>query len=395
MINCSLDNNDFIGRTPVYFDKHGCDSDVLRIKTVSLSKIFIFGLLAVFLVVICEPAFALRESRLWLPKKYTYLMPRLISAAYTAESSDDCVEVVDAQLDVGRSTEELPLFRIICRNAEGKTYIVRLSGEPVSEATRQQAAKDTEKANSVGVSVKQWQHSQGSSRTDSAKGISKSVEELEEDDPIDIDSILRDLEKGDEVDKMKELNGFEGIFEGIEGIEIVDEEEDQIAESETPKIIEPIETEKGWSICLNAVEKKTVNMLNIKLHAEPRPQAEFTAAGETIYPVNFEAANALGAMLNYRASCKVLSSGIVRVTIGTRKQEAKTAETLPHKVSAEKDSQVQALPVLKEKDEEKGEEKEIVVPVSGHAPVESPPVKSVSEQSDTNTTEDGWSVIEE
>ncbi len=387
MINCSLDNNNFISRTPVYFDKHGCDSDVLRIKTVSPSKIFIFGFLAVFLVVICEPAFALRESRLWLPKKYTYLMPRLIGAAYTAESSDDCVEVVDAQLDVGRSTKELPMFRIICRNVEGRTYIVRLSGEPVSEATRQQAAKDAEKTNSAGVSVKQWQHSQGGSRTNSAKEISKTVEELEEDDAIDIDSILRDLEKGDEVDKMNELNGFEGI----EGIEIVDEDEDQSAESETPKIIEPIEAEKGWSICLNAVEKKTANMLNVKLHAEPRPQAEFTAAGETIYPVDFEAANALGVMLNYRASCKVLSSGIVRVTIGTIKQELKTAEVLPDKSSTEKNSQVQALPVLNEK----AEEKEVVVPASEHAPVQSAPVKSVSEQSDTNTTEDGWNVIEE
>lgn len=354
----------------------------------SALKLFTASVLVFFFAVVCEPVFALQESRLWLPKKYQYLMPRLVNAANTVESSQDCVEVVDAQLDVGRSTDTLPVFRIICRNTQGVTYIVRISGDPVSESARKQADEDAKK--SAGVSVKQWKDSENVTVSASPKGNSEPVSESD-DDPIDIDEILRELEEGDaELDGIDNVvgeevsTGFEDIdgIELVDDIELVDESEEANTEPDTPKIIEPIEQEKGWSICLQAVEKKTANMLKRTVHAEPRPQPQYTSIGETIYQIDFVAANPLGLVLNYQASCKVLSSGIVRVTVGTRKSDPKTATTTVSKDSVKENKpSVETLPLVDKKTDVASDVSE--------------PQDNVSEPLDANVIEDGWIVVEE
>lgn len=66
---------------------------------------------------------ALKESRLWLPKKHKSAMPRLIAAAELAETNPECLEVLNGQMDRGRSKQSGELvFRIDCRNEHGLSF---------------------------------------------------------------------------------------------------------------------------------------------------------------------------------------------------------------------------------------------------------------------------------
>jgi hypothetical protein len=87
------------------------------------------------MLLLSQPVFAVKESRLWLAKKQMYLMPHLLAAARLAEENADCVEVVNGQIDRLQSTREKPVFRIDCRNLAGVTYSLRtradeLDGRP-------------------------------------------------------------------------------------------------------------------------------------------------------------------------------------------------------------------------------------------------------------------------
>lgn len=68
-------------------------------------------------------ALAVKESRLWLPKKHKSAMPQLIQAAQFAEKNPECLEVLNGQMDRKRSKKAKALvFRIDCRNENGLTF---------------------------------------------------------------------------------------------------------------------------------------------------------------------------------------------------------------------------------------------------------------------------------
>lgn len=74
-------------------------------------------------------AWAVSESRLWLPKKLKNLMPRLLSAAQLAEQRSDCLTVVRGELATDRSKPGVPVFRIVCRNELGLTYAMHTQAD--------------------------------------------------------------------------------------------------------------------------------------------------------------------------------------------------------------------------------------------------------------------------
>ena len=80
----------------------------------------LFGLLILF----CLPTvtMALDESRLWLPKKYQSLMPKFITAALEAESTERCQKVINGQFVPNKTTETFYYFVITCRDIERRTY---------------------------------------------------------------------------------------------------------------------------------------------------------------------------------------------------------------------------------------------------------------------------------
>jgi hypothetical protein len=66
--------------------------------------------------------YALDDSRLWLPTKYSTLFLSLKEAAAAAEVLDRCVTILRGTLDLEKSTTEQPIYRFLCRQASGLTY---------------------------------------------------------------------------------------------------------------------------------------------------------------------------------------------------------------------------------------------------------------------------------
>lgn len=77
---------------------------------------------------ICSEANGLDESRLWLPTKYERHYLDLRDSALAAEALDRCVSVVSGTVDLQRSREQALIFRIQCRQENGRTYNEMVDG---------------------------------------------------------------------------------------------------------------------------------------------------------------------------------------------------------------------------------------------------------------------------
>lgn len=67
-------------------------------------------------------AYAVDQERLWLPKSYSELKPKLLAAAQQAEASDRCITVTAGEMIVSKNTTEDYYFLITCRDQHGNTY---------------------------------------------------------------------------------------------------------------------------------------------------------------------------------------------------------------------------------------------------------------------------------
>lgn len=71
---------------------------------------------------------AVDESRLWLPTNFERKYLDLKQAAETAEGLERCVSVIRGTIDINRSTHEHPIYRIQCRQENGRTYNEMVDG---------------------------------------------------------------------------------------------------------------------------------------------------------------------------------------------------------------------------------------------------------------------------
>lgn len=104
----------------------------------SFNRAFTRSLLLVCsLLLIPSYTFALKESRLWLPKKHKSSMPQLIQAATLAEKNPECVEVLNGQMDRRRSKKAKALvFRIDCRNTHGLSFSLVANADSMDGISR-------------------------------------------------------------------------------------------------------------------------------------------------------------------------------------------------------------------------------------------------------------------
>lgn len=66
--------------------------------------------------------FTLDESRLWLPSNYERVYLDLKASALAAEALERCSKVLRGTIDLRQSTDGHPIFRIQCRQPNGRTY---------------------------------------------------------------------------------------------------------------------------------------------------------------------------------------------------------------------------------------------------------------------------------
>jgi len=122
-------------------------------------------------VLIAGPAFAVKKSRLWLPRAQHELQSQLIQAAQLVESSDECEEVISGELDTDRSAEGAPVFRVVCRNPAGYTYSVYVTnaGKPDAKVEKVQSEAATAENNAA--------RKLSASSADNARAGDKSVDD--------------------------------------------------------------------------------------------------------------------------------------------------------------------------------------------------------------------------
>lgn len=97
------------------------------VRRIYLSLVYLFAL--VWSGLLWGEDIPLNENALWLPIKYQGHYIQLVGAAQAALDLPRCVEVKQARLDLRQSTPGRTMFRILCRQASGKTYTEMIGGE--------------------------------------------------------------------------------------------------------------------------------------------------------------------------------------------------------------------------------------------------------------------------
>lgn len=68
------------------------------------------------------------EPYLWLPKSYKDQLPALKKAALIAADNPRCEQVLKGSVNIDLSSHELPVFKILCRDKNRKTFSLLLDG---------------------------------------------------------------------------------------------------------------------------------------------------------------------------------------------------------------------------------------------------------------------------
>ncbi len=110
----------------------------------------LFRLLLVASLFTSHWALAVDAKRMWLPKKYASVKPKLMAAARDAESTERCQTVVAGEMIVRKNTAENYYFVITCRDANYKTYNLSYQYPVAGDApdlVAEQRSKEAQKKN--------------------------------------------------------------------------------------------------------------------------------------------------------------------------------------------------------------------------------------------------------
>jgi hypothetical protein len=104
-----------------------------HLATLQLSSTL--GGLGVWLLCATQSAIALDPSRLWLPQAQDSLQADLVRAAQVAEDLERCTTVLEGTLDIEQSTPRQPIYRILCRQSDGRSYNEMVDGSTFETLT--------------------------------------------------------------------------------------------------------------------------------------------------------------------------------------------------------------------------------------------------------------------
>lgn len=103
----------------------------------SLQNIFRSMSCMLVLALLPTSSFALDEKRLWLPVKYQIHYLKLKEAALQAEALERCVTVLEGTIDLEQGSGDKPIYRIQCRQANGRSYNEMVDGSTMKTLTTQ------------------------------------------------------------------------------------------------------------------------------------------------------------------------------------------------------------------------------------------------------------------
>lgn len=84
------------------------------------------------------------DDKIWLPKAYESHYLKLVKATEQALALERCVEILDATIDLGQSTQERPMYRILCQQANNRSYTEMVDGVTFDTLTTPKPPPETE-----------------------------------------------------------------------------------------------------------------------------------------------------------------------------------------------------------------------------------------------------------
>ncbi len=103
----------------------------------------------------CQCVYAVDTDRLWLPKKYRSIKPKLLQAATEAENTERCLTVIAGEMIVRKNSDTHYYFVITCRDKSARTYnlsyLYPVSGAVIDLVAEQLPSQQRSKVEVVAV----------------------------------------------------------------------------------------------------------------------------------------------------------------------------------------------------------------------------------------------------
>lgn len=201
--------------------------------------------LSCLLIFVAEAVAEVQNDRLWLPESHAKYFLDLKKAAEAADNLERCVTVLRATLDLEKSTSDHPVFIVLCRQVNGRSYNEIVDGLTFETTT--------------------------------------------------IENVIP----------------VEPTAEDLEAIRLEEERQLQ-AQAEQRRI-------NLWNSCETTLHSKVALMNGVTWLYSAPPEPEVFDDGSVLFIVDFDAQDAHGAQLRYRARCEFSQDDELEASISARK----------------------------------------------------------------------------
>ena len=259
---------------------------------------------------------AVDESKIWLPKKYQHIKPKLLAAAKQAEASKRCVKVVSGEMISRRNTATHYYFVITCRDENRKSYNISYN-HPIEGGK-------AELVNEQRV----WQGGAGGRDVEKMNRLQR-VQLLCEEE-IQVEALLlgkvtlhsdqlKQVEIEDSTDIRLDIpitvkNPF-GTVLGFTALCSVDHRDNiEVGFSIDPKSI--------FDLCINELQRKAKKMIDFALLDQALPELQGNNDEGYLAVVPFNAKDPSGRKLSYNGECHVKEDGRSSIKMRPRRKSS-------------------------------------------------------------------------
>lgn|GEM_PF-3822809 len=262
----------------------------------------------IIVVLFCQCAYAVDESRLWLPKKHQSIKPGLLAAATEAEQTERCVTVVRGEMIVRKNTDTHYYFLITCRDTSARTYslsyLYPVAGDRIELVAEQQSLTPTAgPVESEGLGLGLGGLGVGGVVN---SGISKELEGIAKGDGETEQNLDRDFEED-----------FEAYIDAAADTGVAIESE---SDADTEKTLVADE-EVALSLCFDGITNGPAYLDGIEVLESDVGPVQIMPEGFS-YQIPFVAKTLLANRVLYQAQCLVSGAGDVRVEIALEREGA-------------------------------------------------------------------------
>lgn len=286
--------------------------NVTPIFLLDLKPIFLLtALLVLLLMVPVQQVYAVDASRIWLPKKYQEIKPKLLDAAREAESSERCMKVVAGEMIVRKNTAEHYYFIVTCRDATFKTYNLTYL-YPVAGNTPELLAEQLsleEQAKQQEVDIEDDGVNEEQALTLCQNEMAKQIDEM--------DAVTVIEEEVGPVDLRQGYFHYQLPFTTRSGLgsAILYRGDCAVSPKGETTLDIVLEDAGALAICRDSLRAEAILYGRIAIMDEGIEQQSDSAAGDYVYHLPFDVKNRIGTVIRYGSTCQVSQQGESEISI--------------------------------------------------------------------------------